>query len=136
MSSWLYNLEGLPRDRWKEWKPGTSRDFWTAARQDRTGDVILRKDRRGAGQPRWQVGDEVVGYDIDAGRCIAILSVASSADWNKDDQTWNFSLDLVTLDWDGPAPEDVGITITQGARKRLTPDAYRHAYRAITKSTA
>ena len=123
---WIYKLNGVD-----DWTLGTTGYFWTPAREDGVGDIILRKDGLGAGEPRWDEGDEVVAYDMDLGQCVAITEVASQTTWDEVEGAWGFDLRITRANAaGGPSPADVGIAITQGSRARLTQaqfDAVRSA---------
>lgn len=130
MRYWIFTLPVDPE--WETEAPGTPGDFWTDPRRNpQTGAVIRRKDGMGAGEPSWKVGDEIVFYDPELGRCVGIWEVASTAWWEENDEQWWSTLARVHLNLNGPAPSDIGITIQQGARHLLSPEEFGRARRAL-----
>jgi hypothetical protein len=87
---------------------GHDRRLLGAAREDDNGDVIRRADGLGAGQPRWRVGDDVLIYHPASGRFIAHQRVAIEAEWNETEATWDFELEVVAFDRNGPTAESLG----------------------------
>lgn len=131
MQYWLFSIDSVEGD----WTVGTTGPFWNYPRTDpHTGEMILRKsDGLGAGEPRWARDDAVLGFNPASGRFFAILRVVIPSYWNAADETWGFDLEIVAFSDRGPTPKEVGITITQGARKRISGESFEKARRVIVQ---
>ena len=100
--------------------------LWKLPDCDDAGYVLYRKDGKGKGQPHWPVGARVFVVTTD-GRCFAEGLVSDPATWNDIEPSWEFSLDLQVVVFDGKRAGSpltqvrrYGIEMHEGSRERIT----------------